>query len=158
MLSIFGSKKTKEKCAIAKPRSNWLEPNEQKAIDQRIERRNQVQQQDQYVFKSLLRQDYFNKRFKSKDIPTNMRNQECRRIAQNLIVMSELLLTNASHLQQDSSFQQGIVKYCATISSQRGAYLLKYFPYQCLSCARFSNEILIVQCRSEHNEEMAFEK
>jgi hypothetical protein len=75
-----------------------------------------------------------------------MRKQECRRVAQNLIVMSELLLMNASHLSQDSSCQQGVVNYCAAIQSQRSAYLLKYFPYQCLSCARFSNEILIVQC------------
>ena len=32
------------------------------------------------------------------------------------------------------------------IGSKKNTYLLKYFPYQCLSCLRFSNEILIVQC------------
>lgn len=38
------------------------------------------------------------------------------------------------------------MKYCGSIGSKKSAYLLKYFPYQCLSCERFTNEILIVQC------------
>ena len=77
-----------------------------------------------------------------------MRKQECRKIAQNLMLLSELLLLNASHLQHDSSQEQGVVKYCAAIGSKKSAYLLKYFPFQCLSCGRFTNEILIVQCKS----------
>lgn len=81
------------------------------------------------MFKSLLRQDYFNQRFRSKNVPAYMRKQECRKIAQNLILLSELLLHNASHLQHDSSQEQGVVKYCAAIGSKKSAYLLKYFPY-----------------------------
>ena len=110
-----------------------------------------------YVFKSLLRQDYFNQRFKSQHLPVNMRNKECRRIAQNFLLISELLVNNAAHIQQDSSLDSGIVKYCGAIRSKKSSYLLKYFPYQCLSCLRFSNEILIVQCGKMRSEEDQFE-
>jgi len=75
-----------------------------------------------------------------------MKDTESRRVAQNFVLVSELLIHNASHIQQDSSIEQGVVKYCASIGSKKSAYLLKYFPYQCLKCQRYSNEILIVQC------------
>jgi hypothetical protein len=38
------------------------------------------------------------------------------------------------------------VSYCEEITSKQSAYLLKYMPYQCWLCRRFSSEILIVQC------------
>jgi hypothetical protein len=60
------------------------------------------------------------------------------------MLISELLLNNATHIQIDSSIEKGVVKYCAAIGCKRSAYLLKYFPYQCLLCSRFTNEILIV--------------
>ena len=44
------------------------------------------------------------------------------------MLMSKLLLTNASHMAIDSSNDQ-LVKYCATIGGRKSAYLLKYFPY-----------------------------
>jgi hypothetical protein len=62
------------------------------------------------------------------------------------MLLSDLLISNASHAQHDSSVEHGVVKYCASIGSKKSAYLLKYFPYQCLSCERYTNEILIVQC------------
>ena len=99
-----------------------------------------------YVFKSLLRQDYFNQRFKANPLPSSLAAQSSRRIAQNFMLMTDLLIQNATHVQPDSSIEQGVVKYCASIRSKKSAYLLKYFPYQCLSCQRYTNEILIVQC------------
>lgn len=45
------------------------------------------------------------------------------------MLISELLITNAAHIQQDSSLDQGVVKYCAAIGCKKSAYLLKYFPY-----------------------------
>jgi hypothetical protein len=101
-----------------------------------------------YVFKSLLRQDYFNQRFKANPLPSSLAAQSSRRIAQNFMLMTDLLIQNATHVQPDSSIEQGVVKYCASIRSKKSAYLLKYFPYQCLSCQRYTNEILIVQCGS----------
>lgn len=98
------------------------------------------------MFKSLLRQDYFNQRFKANPLPSSLAAQSSRRIVKNFVLITDLLIQNASHVQPDSSIEQGVVKYCASIRSKKSAYLLKYFPYQCLSCLRFTNEILIVQC------------
>ena len=45
------------------------------------------------------------------------------------MLISELLLNNATHIQIDSSIEKGVVKYCAAIGCKKSVYLLKYFPY-----------------------------
>ena len=86
------------------------------------------------MFKSLLRQDYFNQRFQYKQLPDYMLKQECQKEVQNFILFSQFL----------PSPEQ--ISYSPEITSQQSAYLLNYTPYQCSVCRRFSSHILIVQC------------
>ena len=81
-----------------------------------------------YVFKSLLRQEYFNQRFKYKDLKLS---SKVRREVQNFVLVSDLLADPEQ------------VTYCEEITSKKSAYLLKYFPYKCVLCKKHSSHILI---------------
>jgi len=59
---------------------------------------------------------------------------------QNFILFSK-------HINQADS-----ISYCEEITSKQSAYLLKYMPYQCSLCRKFSSEILIVQCSTKNPE------
>lgn len=60
--------------------SQWLDQNEQKAIEQKKQQQSQAvdtKSDQKYVFRSLLRQNYFNERFKYKDMPDYMKRKDC---------------------------------------------------------------------------------
>ena len=71
--------------------SEWLDEKEKKEIELRKQAmtgpNSKIDTKRDYVFKSLLRQDYFNKRFESKKPPKS----EFRREIQNFILFSEKL-------------------------------------------------------------------
>ena len=122
--------------------SQWLDQNEQKAIEQKKQQQSQAvdtKSDQKYVFRSLLRQNYFNERFKYKDMPDYMKRKDCQREVQNFNLFSTLLKKPET------------VSYCEQITSRKSAYLLKYMPYQCSLCSRFSSNILIAQCSADNS-------
>jgi hypothetical protein len=64
-------------------------------------------------------------------MPDYMKNKNLQREVQNFILVSDLLKNPDN------------VSYCEQITSKKSAYLLKYMPYQCLICQRFSSDILV---------------
>lgn len=93
---------------------------------------------EKYEFKSLLRQKYFNERFKERQLPASMLKQECRRGVLNFLLMSEFLAK-----------PEDAIGYCEEITAK---YLLKYFPYQCFCCQRLASHMLIAKCSSKEEE------
>lgn len=58
--------------------------------------------------------------------------RECQRGVLNFMLLSEYLVK-----------PEDAIGYCEDITAK---YLLKYFPYQCQCCHRFSSHILVVKC------------
>ena len=75
---------------------------------------NKPEDKTTYIFKSLLRQNYFNERFKAKSLPASILKKECQREYKNLTIGSE----NLTEMEN--------IQYCEEITA---SYLTKYFPY-----------------------------
>ena len=99
-----------------------------------VGKKEKIDTKQKYVFKSLLRQDYFNARFKENSLPPNIMNKGCQKEVNNFILMSEFLLK-----VEEVTYSEDIT----------GDYLLKYFPYQCSVCEHFTNQILISKCSQD---------